>query len=191
MCALTKTICATSRTAACRRGEKRLRCCRKNRLSLSPLFGTIAHKHAKAHQGGRFARAKSFRHKGTSMNSLDQTFLDKVFPTERTDAFFDALFGGAEEGAYDIRLVCRHVSPREARLDFELRQRPGKCLACNLTWPAPGLCAPPGAQCGRDCQGSGRKTRLGSRQNHLAARPHGRANPGGAPPSAISGAGVN
>ncbi|RRD69185.1 MULTISPECIES: hypothetical protein [unclassified Desulfovibrio] len=71
------------------------------------------------------------------MNSLDQTFLDKVFPTERTDAFFDALFGGAEEGAYDIRLVCRHVSPREARLDFELRQRPGKCLACNLTYGLP------------------------------------------------------
>ena len=34
---------------------------------------------------------------------LEQSFLESIFPAERTDAFFDALFGGAEEGAYDIR----------------------------------------------------------------------------------------
>ena len=62
---------------------------------------------------------------------LDQAFLDTVFPAERTDAFFDALFGGAEEGAYDIRLVCRNVSDNKAELAFELHQRPGKCLVCN------------------------------------------------------------
>jgi hypothetical protein len=33
---------------------------------------------------------------------LDKAFLESVFPPERTEAFFDALFGGAEEGAYDI-----------------------------------------------------------------------------------------
>lgn len=38
---------------------------------------------------------------------LDKAFLESVFPPERTEAFFDALFGGAEEGAYDIVLVCR------------------------------------------------------------------------------------
>lgn len=68
---------------------------------------------------------------------LEQAFLDTVFPAERTDAFFDALFGGAEEGAYDIRLVCRQVSENRADLAFELHQRPGKCLVCNLTYGLP------------------------------------------------------
>ena len=71
------------------------------------------------------------------MSTIDQTFLDAVFPPERTEAFFDALFGGGEEGAYDIGLVCRALSPTRAELAFELRQRPGKCLACNLTYGLP------------------------------------------------------
>lgn len=69
--------------------------------------------------------------------TLDQTFLDKIFPAQRADDFFDALFGGAEEGAYDIGLVCHELEPQKARLAFELRQRPGKCLACNLTYGLP------------------------------------------------------
>lgn len=72
-----------------------------------------------------------------TMQNLDQTFLDKIFPAGRADEFFDALFGGAEEGAYDIGLVCRSVEPQKAKLAFELRQRPGKCLACNLTYGLP------------------------------------------------------
>ncbi len=72
-----------------------------------------------------------------SSQPLDQAFLDELFPAERADAFFDALFGGAEEGAYDIRLVSREISPTRALLAFELRQRPGKCLACNLTYGLP------------------------------------------------------
>lgn len=72
-----------------------------------------------------------------TMQDLDQSFLDKIFPTSRADDFFDALFGGAEEGAYDIGLVCRGVEPQKAKLAFELRQRPGKCLACNLTYGLP------------------------------------------------------
>ncbi len=71
------------------------------------------------------------------MTTLEQTFLDEIFPAERTDAFFDALFGGAEEGAYDIRLVCRRIEPDRALLAFELHQRPGKCLVCNLTYGLP------------------------------------------------------
>lgn len=71
------------------------------------------------------------------MAELDQHFLDEIFPPERTDAFFDALFGGAEEGAYDIRLVPLGVTDKEARLAFELRQRPGKCLKCSLTYGLP------------------------------------------------------
>ena len=71
------------------------------------------------------------------MATLDQAFVDEIFPAQRTDDFFDALFGGAEEGAYDIRLVCRNVTPVRAQLAFELRQRPGKCLVCNLTYGLP------------------------------------------------------
>ena len=74
---------------------------------------------------------------GMSKQKLDQAFLDGIFPPERADAFFDALFGGAEEGAYDIGLVCREVTPQTAQLAFELRQRPGKCLVCNLTYGLP------------------------------------------------------
>ncbi|MDE5878568.1 MAG: hypothetical protein K2G99_00820 [Desulfovibrio sp.] len=71
------------------------------------------------------------------MAELEQKFLDEIFPATRTDAFFDALFGGAEEGAYDIRLVPLGLSDTEARLAFELRQRPGKCLKCSLTYGLP------------------------------------------------------
>ncbi len=70
-------------------------------------------------------------------NSLDQTWLDSIFPPERADEFFDALYGGAEEGAYDIVLVAKHVSDDRADLAFELRQRPGKCLKCSLTYGLP------------------------------------------------------
>ena len=72
-----------------------------------------------------------------TMQDLDQSFLDKIFSPSRADEFFDALFGGAEDGAYDIGLVCRGVEAQKAKLAFELRQRPGKCLACNLTYGLP------------------------------------------------------
>ena len=72
-----------------------------------------------------------------TMQDLDQSFLDKIFPRSRADEFFDALFGGAEDGAYDIGLVCRGVEAQKAKLAFGLRQRPGKCLACNLTYGLP------------------------------------------------------
>ena len=72
-----------------------------------------------------------------TMQDLDQSFLDNIFPASRADDFFDALFGGAEDGAYDIGLVCRGVEAQKVKLAFELRQRPGKCLACNLTYGLP------------------------------------------------------
>lgn len=63
--------------------------------------------------------------------------LRTIFPEERANAFFDALFGDAEEGSYDIALA--YAGDSGERLDFELRltQRPGKCLACNLTYGLP------------------------------------------------------
>lgn len=60
-----------------------------------------------------------------------------IFPADRADAFFEALFGDAEEGAYDIALA--YAGETDSSLNFEIRltQRPGKCLACNLTYGLP------------------------------------------------------
>jgi len=78
------------------------------------------------------------------MNSYEQANqiftqekLDELFPPERSDLFFDALYGDAAEGAYDIRLVFRAADAKTLHFAFELHQRPGKCLACNLTYGLP------------------------------------------------------
>ena len=65
--------------------------------------------------------------------------LTRLFPADRADQFFDALFGDASEGAYDIRLAFAHSDAAAKTLTFtlELHQRPGKCLACNLTYGLP------------------------------------------------------
>ncbi|GAB6095960.1 hypothetical protein JCM14469_22130 [Desulfatiferula olefinivorans] len=63
--------------------------------------------------------------------------LARLFPADRSDAFFDALYGDKDEGAYDISLA--YVASDDDILEFELKlaQRPGKCLACNLTYGLP------------------------------------------------------
>jgi len=63
--------------------------------------------------------------------------LNKLFPAERADSFFDALYGDAGEGAYDISLNFK--THQENRLEFELHltQRPGKCITCSLTYGLP------------------------------------------------------
>ena len=63
--------------------------------------------------------------------------LKQLFPEDRSDQFFDALYGDAEEGAYDISL--KFVGSRANRLEFMLRltQRPGKCITCSLTYGLP------------------------------------------------------
>lgn len=71
------------------------------------------------------------------MSCPNQPTLDAIFPPDRADAFFDALYGGAEEGAYDIRLVCQQISTDEAHLAFQLDRRAGKCLKCSLTYGLP------------------------------------------------------
>ena len=68
---------------------------------------------------------------------VTKAFVEELFPPQRTDAFFDALFGDAEEGAYTIRLVLRKVEPEAVHLAFDLHQRPGKCLVCSLTYGLP------------------------------------------------------
>ena len=70
-------------------------------------------------------------------NLFSQDKLDAIFPKERSNQFFDALFGDADEGAYDIRLTFNSVEAKRLRFDLELHQRPGRCLACNLTYGLP------------------------------------------------------
>ncbi len=63
--------------------------------------------------------------------------LKQLFLEERSDQFFEALYGDAEEGAYDISL--EFIDSRENRLEFMLRltQRAGKCITCSLTYGLP------------------------------------------------------
>jgi hypothetical protein len=69
----------------------------------------------------------------------EQIFTSKavqaLFPPERTHDFFDALFGDADEGAYDIALSFDGYDAARQTLTFllNLHERPGRCLACNLT----------------------------------------------------------
>ena len=73
--------------------------------------------------------------------SLDSVFtkeqLLEVFPASITDEFFDALYGDAESGAYDIELVFVGQSGSNLEFAFNLNQRSGACLACNLTYGLP------------------------------------------------------
>ncbi|MFZ5775883.1 MAG: pancreas/duodenum homeobox protein 1 [Thermodesulfobacteriota bacterium] len=75
------------------------------------------------------------------MESLADLFgpdtLTRLFPPERSNDFFDALFGDAEEGAYDIRLAFAGQSGNTLTFSLELHERPGRCLACNLTYGLP------------------------------------------------------
>jgi len=68
---------------------------------------------------------------------FSQDKLDLLFPPERTIQFFEALFGDNDEGAYDIRLAFKAATDNQLHFDFELHQRPGRCLACNLTYGLP------------------------------------------------------
>jgi len=65
--------------------------------------------------------------------------LATLFPAERTNDFFDALFGDADEGAYDITLGYESYDASSKILGFvlNLHERPGRCLACNLTHGLP------------------------------------------------------
>ncbi len=63
--------------------------------------------------------------------------LAAMFPSDRADAFFDALYGDAEDGAYDIALAFEGEGENGMEFSFRLTQRPGHCLACNLTYGLP------------------------------------------------------
>lgn len=63
--------------------------------------------------------------------------LRELFPHERADLFFEGLYGDSSEGAYDINLVFKGQNRDTLQFEFQLEQRPGKCLACNLTYGLP------------------------------------------------------
>lgn len=68
---------------------------------------------------------------------LTQDFLDRLLPPETGDLFFEALYGDASEGAYDIRLKFLKADGDQVVLLFDLTERPGKCLVCSLTYGLP------------------------------------------------------
>ena len=72
---------------------------------------------------------------------FDKAQLEKLLPPERTDQFFEALFGDAGEGAYDISLAFCRGSAKALEFEFQLTSKPGKCLACNLTYGLPNVFA--------------------------------------------------
>jgi hypothetical protein len=65
--------------------------------------------------------------------------LSRIFPPERADQFFEAIFGDSSEGAYDVNLVFKGYFSDQNKLQFELQlnERPGKCLTCSLTYGLP------------------------------------------------------
>jgi hypothetical protein len=68
---------------------------------------------------------------------LNREALEEIFPRERADQFFEALFGDSSEGSFDIQLTFVAGNAGVLELEFQLKQRPGKCLACNLTTGLP------------------------------------------------------
>ncbi len=77
------------------------------------------------------------------MERLEEIFTDEtlaeLFPASRSNDFFEALFGDASEGAYDIRLRFDSHDPdtNSLHLYLDLHERPGCCLVCNLTYGLP------------------------------------------------------
>jgi len=85
----------------------------------------------------RFKVDADYRETEMDEKRLTETFspktLSRLFPPGRADSFFDALFGDAEEGAFDIGLIYSGCEGEKLNFELQLRQRPGKCLACHLT----------------------------------------------------------
>lgn len=68
---------------------------------------------------------------------FDKDTLETMFPADRADTFFEALFGDASEGAYDISLAFSGEEADQLVFEFRLVQRPGSCLRCSLTYGLP------------------------------------------------------
>jgi len=70
-------------------------------------------------------------------NIFTQETLEKLFPKNRADQFFDALLGDPTEGSYNISLKFKEHRQNKLHLEFHLKERPGRCLACNVTYGLP------------------------------------------------------
>ena len=70
---------------------------------------------------------------------FNQEKINELFPKERANQFFEALFGDHAEGAYDIALKFIKHTGNSLQFEFHLTQRPGQCLACNLTAGLPSV----------------------------------------------------
>jgi hypothetical protein len=72
-------------------------------------------------------------------NVFTKEFCEELLPAGTSDSFFEALYGDVSEGAYDISLECVSIEADRIELAFNLTQRPGKCLVCNLTYGLPNV----------------------------------------------------
>ncbi len=68
-------------------------------------------------------------------NLFTKNILDGILPPQLSNDFFEALYGEADEGAYNISLSFKNYDSKKKTLSFELQlhERVDKCLACNLT----------------------------------------------------------
>ena len=74
-------------------------------------------------------------------NIFTPNVLKKLFPEDRADRFFDALFGDPAEGAFNISLEFKEHGQDRLEFELHLTQRPGKCLTCSLTYGLPNVFA--------------------------------------------------
>ncbi|MGC9022707.1 MAG: pancreas/duodenum homeobox protein 1, partial [Dissulfurimicrobium sp.] len=68
-------------------------------------------------------------------------FHEELFPPGKADEFFEAIYGGTEEGAFDIALRFSLFDEHrlELILEYRLTERPGRCMACSLTRGLPAV----------------------------------------------------
>lgn len=69
--------------------------------------------------------------------SMTGETLAKLFPPEKSDSFFEAFYGDAGDSHFDLRLAFDRADENTLYFRFQLIERPGKCLACNLTFGLP------------------------------------------------------
>ncbi|WP_028575738.1 hypothetical protein [Desulfonatronovibrio hydrogenovorans] len=69
--------------------------------------------------------------------TLTPEALEDLFPIERSNDFFEAFYGDQEDSHFDIRLGFEGIRDNRIFFSFRLIQRPGKCLACNMTYGLP------------------------------------------------------
>ncbi len=68
---------------------------------------------------------------------FDKARCAQMLPPDKTHEFFEALFGDPSEGSYDIELAYEGSDSNNMHFALMLHERPGHCLACNLTQGLP------------------------------------------------------